>query len=74
MISTWTLEVFNAEISAAIEERLSRTNYGDASCRAGHHHGRPGRGRHRREHRPDGTSVVPRPRRDLQLEDKPRHA
>lgn len=55
-----TLEgvVFNAEISAAIEERLSRTNYGDVLAAQGITTVALNDAGDIVEHRPDGTSVV----------------
>ncbi len=50
--------VFNAEISAAIEERLSRTNYGDVLAAQGITTVALNDAGDIVEHRPDGTSVV----------------
>jgi ParD-like antitoxin of type II bacterial toxin-antitoxin system len=50
--------VFNAEISAAIEESLARTNYGDALAARGITTVALNEAGDIVEHRPDGTSVV----------------
>jgi hypothetical protein len=50
--------VFNAEISAAIEESLARTNYGDALATRGITTVALNEAGDIVEHRPDGTSVV----------------
>ncbi len=51
--------VFNAEISAAIEESLARTNYGDLLAERGVTTVALNEAGEIVEHRPDGTSVVP---------------
>lgn len=50
--------VFNAEISAAIEESLARTNYGDSLAAHGITTVAVNEGGDIVEHQPDGTSVV----------------
>ncbi len=50
--------VFNAEISAAIEESLARTNYGDVLAARGITTVALNEAGDIVEHRPDGTSVV----------------
>jgi len=50
--------VFNAEISAAIEEKLARTNYGDILAARGITTVALNDAGEIVEHRPDGTSVV----------------
>jgi hypothetical protein len=50
--------VFNAEISAAIEEGLARTNYGDVLAARGITTVALNEAGDIVEHRPDGTSVV----------------
>jgi hypothetical protein len=55
--------VFNAEISAAIEESLSRTNYGDVLAAQGITTVALNDAGNIVEHRPDGTSVVLAPTR-----------
>jgi hypothetical protein len=60
-VSELTVEegvVFNAEISAAIEESLARTDYGDALAARGITTVALNEAGDIVEHRPDGTSVV----------------
>lgn len=55
--------VFNAEVSAAIEESLARTHYGDALAARGITTVALNEDGDIVEHRPDGTSVVLAPQR-----------
>jgi hypothetical protein len=55
--------VFNAEISAAIEENLARTHYGDTLAASGVTTVALNEAGDIVEHRPDGSSVVLAPKR-----------